>query len=70
MDDDVKAEFDKLKKEIDDLKRERYRHERILKQLSSQLSKAIKQIRTLKDTSHRNGGAIDGIKSILRNMGR
>lgn len=70
MEDDVRAEFEKLKKEIESLKRDNARKDRVLRQLSLQLSKAVKQIKTLKETSSRNTGSLDAVKNVLRNMGR
>jgi len=70
MDDNVRAEFEKLKKEIDELRKDNVRKDRILRQLSLQLSKAVKQIKTLKDTTHRNTGSLDALKNLLRNTGR
>ena len=68
--DDVKHEFEKLRKEIEDLKRQNLRHERILKQLSTQLTKTVKQFKSLKEATRHSSGAIESIKGVLRNLGR
>lgn len=68
MEDNVRAEFEKLKKEIDDLKKKDVRKERLIRKLSSQLNTNVKQLRSVKEATRRNSSGIDSLKSMLRNI--
>ena len=70
MEDDVKAEFEKLKKEIEDLKKRDARKERLFVKLSKQFNNHIKQFKVYKNATRSNGNSIETIKNVLRNMSR
>jgi len=66
--DEIAKEVTSLKKEVETLKKNDARKERIIRKLSLQLRKAVKTIRTVKESSRRNSGAIDALKGAFRNM--
>lgn len=70
MENDIRQEIDSLKRELQALKKEDARKERIIRKLSVQLRKTAKTLRTVKESSRRNANDISSLKGTLRTIAR
>lgn len=70
MENDIKQEIDSLKKELQALKKEDIRKERIIRKLSMQLRKTVKTLKSVKENSRRNSNDINSLKGALRTISR
>ena len=70
MENDIKQEIDSLRRELEALKKEDARKERVIRKLSVQLKKTARTLRTVKESSRRNANDINSLKGTLRSIAR
>ena len=68
MENDVKAEFEKLQKEINQLKKDSAQKDRVIRKLSNELKNSVKRVKYLKEVTNRNAHAIDSLRNALRKI--